>query len=309
MAYKFAMKTALSVLPFALLLACGGAQQPPPADEGDGDAPAPEAPAPATEAPDEAVAPLQLDDRWQAFLKDRFGHEASRHWVADFDGDGDDDLAVRLPNSFLFFHETAEVPPTEWEVVHLHQAEDVRVGVEAPDQARRRTERRAAGAHLLVGGDHPISLYLHAETREYAWEQIYPMALMDLVSQAQSRTPDAFTMGANRGLGSTHGEGQSPLLDWFIGDFDADGELDIVVLNGTEVVLHRTGHAPESWTSTYPARRALVVFNDRTEIASFGGDTPPLEVRGDYLALSVPEASSVALVRSGDAWQVIFRSD
>jgi len=318
------MQSRTPILLLALLLGCGGAQQPQAApdseDAGDEAAPegeaAPDGEAPADEAPAEAApetveGPVQFDDRWQSFLEGRFGHKASRHWIADFDGDGDDALIVRLPEVFLAFHETGQFPPSSWHDVYLSQAEDVAVTVEQPDLAKRRTMGRASGAHLLVGTDHPIALYLHSEIGEYAWEQVYPKELDDVLTQASGQNSGPFeVLGANRLLGPKGWEGEDPLDDWFIGDFDADGNLDVLVIVAGKLHLHRKGKPPETAPLEYPARRAIVVFNEsRTLKERSGDDERDIEVKGDFLAMDVPEASSAALIRQGGSWLLIMQGD
>jgi hypothetical protein len=295
---------AYCLLPIApcLLFGCGGT---PPAG------PSPASSAPAT-APTPATAAVYLEpfvpplERWSDFFVERFGGEPTRHWVGEFKPDGVRDLAVELAGRIVIFHETAPKLPTTWSALTLPTA-----GATIANRASRwaieqlpelKGALRPEQNVFVIGDKSPLIVFWSFKEDAYAALQAIPAPLAAAERDARAKFPGAFGISKNNLIDEKGAAGESPLSQYFVGDFDADGEAELAVIDAQQI--HRytaAAAAPITQPLSYPARRGVI------HVA--GDAKKPSEAKGDFIELSIPETSSIDLVFRDGKWQEIFVSD
>jgi hypothetical protein len=225
--------------------------------------------------------PAKVLERWGPFFAKRFGAAPNDAKLGDVDGDGKSELAAQLEDgNILVFEDTSVDEPKGWAALH--------VGPQQPPI-------RIAGGKLRAGTRAPLVFTWDKDA--YAFHQDVPAGLEDAAARAKKARPKAFAPGPKWRFGDEAAGGEENLEQHFFGDFDDDGGLELAVLGGGELALYEAEGPPTITKVSYPARRAMV---------HLGGVN---DIKGDWLELVVPEASSQARVFEGGAWKEAWLSD
>lgn len=248
----------------------------------------------------------EIVERWTPFLKKEFGAEPKGGWRLDFDADDKDEVVVRIAKKLVVAQAGPGPEPHGLKVLELSADKEVTVRERgwAVDAVPALGEHLAPRASVLVVGDEaPVILFRDKKADSYAWTQMIPKKMDPWVEAAKKEHPDAFTFGKNNLLGKRgrEAEGEQPLTQAFVGDFDADGKPELLVIDGQRSYRYSDGaDAPRFESIGIDAHRGTLV-SARGKFES-PHEKEPLDLDRDAIRLWIPNGDGGIWFWKDEKW-------
>lgn len=282
-------------------------------------------PTASTSSPTSQAAFVDPVPRWATFFQDKLHGAPELTLVGDFNGDGLTDVAVRTgdehdktSDDLYLFHDTSLAEPKEWE--HMAVSEDAPLRVKdaawaiekLPELKGKLSEKQSV---ITLGDKAPLVYFWYEAEKCYAWLQVIPAELGDARKDAEASYQASFGITKNNLSNEKGFYGEPKLAQGFVGDFEQDGVLDLVVVsNDSEskgnVFFYANGakkpttHEVDYWGSK------MALFPGTAPLKMEGAfEEGPVTIPGNYIYLELPEKSSVAIYYDKKAWKRYWLGD
>jgi hypothetical protein len=260
---------------------------------------------------------------WEAFFTERFNAQPSRSFFADFNGDGNTDAAYQIGGSVFVFHDTSTTPPTAWEALYIDADTPVEVKDSAwtikmiPELSGVISEEQSV---LAVGDPRYATVHFwYPKEASYAWLQ--PLQEKDNVMRYDGVRlfPKPYEITANNLSGPKGFYGVDELKQYFVGDFDGNKDLELVMIetgeNEAKLWHYFSGATPNKpEIIEYAGMRLSLHYNQKPKTIETPFESDDIKagkftIKGDYIESSLPEKSAVYLVYDKSKWKVLWMAD
>jgi hypothetical protein len=272
-----------------------------------------------------AIAPASVpfedpSKKWESFFKEHFGGLPSQSFFSDFNGDGKTDAAYRIEDSIFIFHDVTTTPPTEWSSIDADKDATVEVKTAAwaieklPELKGSINEKQSV---FSVGDSaYPVLTFWYPTEATYAWLQVFTEKA-SILETSPVKASNKITK--NNLYGEKGFYGEDPLIQPFVGDFDGDGDAELVVIeNGPSSA--KLWHFLPGATPTKPAiieysgTKMSLHPNKKPKAIEVNFDSESVKsgkftIKSDYIESWLPEKSSVYLVYDKKKWKVLWMGD